>query len=34
VIRREVAPGAMVRAAGGDARVVDLPFAFPGAAPA
>jgi len=34
VIRREVAPGAMVRAAGRDARVVDLPFAFPGAAPA
>jgi folate-binding protein YgfZ len=34
VIRREVAPGAMVRAAGRDARVVDLPFAFPLAAPA
>src|SRR2546423_4526753 len=34
VIRREVAPGAMVRAAGRDARVVDLPFAFPVAAPA
>lgn len=34
VIRREVAPGAMVRAAGRDARVVDLPFAFPAAAPA
>jgi folate-binding protein YgfZ len=34
VIRREVTPGAMVRAAGRDARVVDLPFAFPIAAPA
>jgi len=34
LIRREVAPGAMVRAAGRDARVVDLPFAFPVAAPA
>lgn len=34
VIRREVAPGAMVRAAGRDARVVDLPFSFPAAAPA
>ncbi len=34
VIRREVASGAMVRAAGRDARVVDLPFAFPVAAPA
>jgi len=34
VIRREVNPGAMVRAAGRDARVVDLPFAFPAAAPA
>ena len=34
VMRREVAPGAMVRAAGRDARVVDLPFAFPVAAPA
>src|SRR5947209_4130703 len=34
VIRREVAPGAMVRAAGRDARVVDLPFAFPVSAPA
>lgn len=34
VIRREVAAGAMVRAAGRDARVVDLPFAFPAAAPA
>jgi len=32
VIRREVASGAMVRAAGRDARVVDLPFAFPVAA--
>ena len=34
VIRREVTPGVMVRAAGRDARVVDLPFAFPTAAPA
>jgi tRNA-modifying protein YgfZ len=34
VIRREVAPGVMVRAAGRDARVVDVPFAFPSAAPA
>jgi folate-binding protein YgfZ len=34
VIRREVTPGAMVRAAGRDARVVDLPFAFPIAASA
>jgi folate-binding protein YgfZ len=34
VLRREVTPGAMVRAAGRDARVVDLPFAFPIAAPA
>lgn len=34
VIRREVAPGTMVRAAGRDARVVDLPFTFPTAAPA
>jgi folate-binding protein YgfZ len=34
VIRREVNPGAMVRAAGRDARVVDLPLAFPAAAPA
>ncbi len=34
VIRREVAPGAMVRAAGHDARVVDLPFALATAAPA
>lgn len=34
VIRREVAQGAMVRAAGRDARVVDLPFSFPAAAPA
>ncbi|HVH67826.1 MAG TPA: hypothetical protein VM716_08170 [Gemmatimonadales bacterium] len=34
VIRREVTPGAMVRAAGRDARVVDLPFTFPTAAPA
>lgn len=34
LVRREVAPGAMVRAAGRDARVVDLPFAFPFAGPA
>ncbi|HVH09684.1 MAG TPA: hypothetical protein VM736_07800, partial [Gemmatimonadales bacterium] len=34
VLRREVPAGAMVRAAGRDARVVDLPFAFPVAAPA
>ncbi len=34
LIRREVTPGSMVRAAGRDARVVDLPFAFPTAAPA
>jgi len=34
LIRREVAPGSVVRAAGRDARVVDLPFAFPIAAPA
>jgi len=34
LIRREVGPGSMVRAAGRDARVVDLPFAFPVAAPA
>jgi folate-binding protein YgfZ len=34
VIRREVPSGAMVRAAGRDARVVDLPFPFPFAAPA
>jgi folate-binding protein YgfZ len=34
VLRREVTPGAMVRAAGRDARVVDLPFGFPAAAPA
>ncbi len=29
VIRREVGPGTMVRAAGRDARVVDLPFTLP-----
>src|SRR2546427_9231612 len=29
LIRREVEPGSVVRAAGRDARVVDLPFAFP-----
>ena len=34
VIRREVTAGSMVRAAGRDARVVDVPFAFPAAAPA
>src|SRR2546430_11842896 len=34
LIRREVEPGSVVRAAGRDARVVDLPFAFPIAAPA
>lgn len=34
VMRREVTPGAMVRAAGRDARVVDLPFALPTTAPA
>jgi len=34
LIRREVEPGSVVRAAGRDARVVDLPFAFPVAAPA
>jgi len=34
VIRREVGPGTMVRAAGRDARVVELPFAFPFAQPA
>src|SRR5438094_533075 len=34
LIRREVAPGSVVRAAGRDARVVALPFAFPIAAPA
>ena len=34
LVRREVPHGAVVRAAGRDARVVDLPFAFPIAAPA
>jgi len=34
VVRREVEPGAMVRAAGRDARVVDLPFPLPTTAPA
>jgi folate-binding protein YgfZ len=34
LVRREVAPGAMVRAAGRDARVVDLPFTLPVARPA
>ncbi|HYT73070.1 MAG TPA: hypothetical protein VEK78_16915 [Gemmatimonadales bacterium] len=34
VVRREVGPGSVVRAAGRDARVVDLPFAVPFVAPA
>jgi len=34
LLRREVAAGAVVRAARGDARVVDLPFAVPFTAPA
>ncbi len=34
MIRREVSPGTMVRAAGRDARVVDLPFALPQIEPA
>ncbi len=34
VIRGEVTPGAMVRAAGRDARVVDLPFVLPAVGPA
>src|SRR3989442_503046 len=34
LIRREVGPGVMVRAAGRDARVVDLPFAAPFVGPA
>jgi folate-binding protein YgfZ len=34
VIRRDVGPGAVVRAAGRDARVVDLPFSTPFVAPA
>jgi len=34
LLRREVEPGSVVRAAGRDARVVDLPFAFPIAGPA
>ena len=34
VIRAEVTPGAMVRAAGRDARVVDLPFVLPAVGPA
>jgi hypothetical protein len=34
MIRREVEPGAVVRAAGRDAHVVDLPFAVPFVAPA
>src|SRR6266516_3058602 len=34
LIRREVGPGVMVRAAGRDARVVDVPFAVPFVGPA
>jgi glycine cleavage system aminomethyltransferase T len=34
LVRRDVAAGAMVRAAGRDARVVDLPFAVPAVGPA
>jgi folate-binding protein YgfZ len=34
VLRAEVTPGVMVRAAGRDARVVDLPFALPAVGPA
>src|SRR5881628_81049 len=34
LIRAEVTPGAMVRAAGRDARVVDLPFVLPAVGPA
>jgi tRNA-modifying protein YgfZ len=34
VLRRDVTPGVMVRAAGRDARVVDLPFALPAVGPA
>jgi folate-binding protein YgfZ len=34
VLRREVEPGAVVRAAGAEARVVDLPFALPYIEPA
>ncbi|MBI1966916.1 MAG: hypothetical protein HYS40_02905 [Gemmatimonadetes bacterium] len=34
IIRREVEPGTMVRAAGRDARVVDLPFSLPHIEPA
>ena len=34
MVRREVTPGAVVRAAGRDARVVALPFALPFTAPA
>ncbi|HYT05282.1 MAG TPA: hypothetical protein VEM13_10445 [Gemmatimonadales bacterium] len=34
VVRGEVTPGAMVRAAGRDARVVDLPFVLPAVGPA
>ena len=34
VIRREVEPGTLVRAAGVEARVVDLPFTLPRIEPA
>jgi folate-binding protein YgfZ len=34
LLRRDVGSGAMVRAAGRDARVVDLPFTLPAAGPA
>src|SRR5256712_537154 len=34
IVRREVAPGAVVRAAGRDARVVELPFVLPPPQPA
>jgi len=34
MLRRDVAAGAVVRVAGADARVVDLPFAVPFTAPA
>ena len=34
IVRREVAPGAVVRAAGRDARVVELPFVLPPPEPA
>jgi hypothetical protein len=34
VVRREVPPGAIVRAAGREARVVELPFDAPSVTPA